>query len=215
MDGFVMAGARPETDHLVMNHERRIQMELRFKVWTPEGKARYDEQEVIAGNYEPMGYVNPTAAQRRIAGLGDEAKEFNVYITKWGDPRRGELREIKFEGRPRGFSTLAFTDEVTDAEGAATKEAKVADEILSRYPEAIRDAWKQVLVIALDNEEYVALRNNAEFPGIERYMDLALLTDLCRAYDSGASLVKLEEYEPAQRIAMVIRETRANYASSK
>jgi hypothetical protein len=114
MDGFVMAGARPETDHLVMNHERRIQMELRFKVWTPEGKARYDEQEVIAGNYEPMGYVNPTAAQRRIAGLGDEAKEFNVYITKWGDPRRGELHEIKFEGRPRGFSTLAFTDEIKE-----------------------------------------------------------------------------------------------------
>jgi|GEM_PF-4450266 hypothetical protein len=44
----------------------------------------------------------------------------------------------------------------------------------------------------------------------ERYMDLALLKDLCRAYDSGASLVKLEEYEPAERIAMAILETRAS-----
>ena len=87
------------------------------------------------------------------------------------------------------------------------------EEMPSRYPEAIKEAWRQVLVFALDNEEYVALRNNAEFPGIERYMDLALLKDLCAAYDAGASLVKLEEYEPAQRIAMVIRETRASLAS--
>ncbi len=91
-----------------------------------------------------------------------------------------------------------------------TKYEDVTDEMPSRYPETIKEAWRQVLVFALDNEEYVALRNNAEFPGIERYMDLALLKDLCRAYDSGASLVKLEEYEPAQRIAMVIRETRAS-----
>ena len=87
------------------------------------------------------------------------------------------------------------------------------EEMPSRYPEAIKEAWRQVLVFALENEEYVALRNNAEFPGIERFMDLALLKDLCAAYDAGASLVKLEEYEPAQRIAMVIRETRASLAS--
>ena len=85
-------------------------------------------------------------------------------------------------------------------------------EVLSRYPEAIKEAWQQVMRIALDNEEYVALRDDDEHPGIEHYMDLALLKDLCRAYDSGASLVKLEEYEPAQRIAMVIRETRAKLA---
>ena len=52
-NGVVIAGARPGTRHLLMNHERRIQMELRFKVWTPEGKARYDAQAVIAGNYAP------------------------------------------------------------------------------------------------------------------------------------------------------------------
>jgi len=61
-----------------------------------------------------MAYVNLTAAQRRIAGVGDEAKESTVYITKWGDPRRGELLEFKLEGRPRGFSTLAFTDEIKE-----------------------------------------------------------------------------------------------------
>lgn len=61
-----------------------------------------------------MASVNLTAAQRRIAGVGDEAKEFTAYITKWGDPRRGELHEIKFEGSPRGFSTLAFTEEAKE-----------------------------------------------------------------------------------------------------
>jgi len=104
-----------------------------------------------------------------------------------------------------------FIDEAKGGPGIIKYE-DVTDEMPSRYPEEIKEAWRQVLVFALDNEEYVALRNNAEFPGIERYMDLALLTDLCRAYDSGASLVKLEEYEPAQRIAMVIRETRAKLA---
>ena len=104
-----------------------------------------------------------------------------------------------------------FEELIGEAEGGPdiTKYEDVTDEMPSRYPETIKEAWRQVLVFALDNEEYVALRNNAEFPGIERYMDLALLTDLCRAYDSGASLVKLEEYEPAERIAMAILETRA------
>ena len=41
---------------------------------------------------------------------------------------------------------------------------------------------------------------------------MALVRDIAQAYNSEASLVKLEEYEPAQRIAMVRRETRADYA---
>ena len=107
-----------------------------------------------------------------------------------------------------------ISDVIDEAEGGPdlTKYEDVTDEMPSRYPGAIKEAWRQLLVLALDNEEYVALRNNAEFPGIERYMDLALLQDLCWAYDSGASLVELEEYEPGQRIAMVIRETRAKLA---
>ena len=103
---------------------------------------------------------------------------------------------------------------IDEAEGGPdlTQYEDVTDEMPSRYPGAIKEAWRQLLVIALDNEEYVALRNNADFPGIKRHMDLALLQDLMQAYDSGASLVKLEKYEPAQRIAMVIRETRARLA---
>jgi hypothetical protein len=144
-------------------------------------------------------------------------------------PRWDELpQEVKYDVNVRLLQELCNVDArgeagswnpdfeklIDEAEGRPdiTKYEDVTDEMLSRYPEAIKEAWQQVMRIALDNEEYVALRDDDEHPGIEHYMDLALLKDLCRAYDSGASLVKLEEYEPAQRIAMVIRETRANYA---
>jgi len=47
---------------------------------------------------------------------------------------------------------------IDEAEGGPdlTKYEDVTDEMPSRYPGAIKEAWRQLLVIALDNEEYVA-----------------------------------------------------------
>jgi hypothetical protein len=123
-------------------------------------------------------------------------EELLTYYPREGEAAHKEAGLFSAEGRPD-----------------ISKYAEVADEMLSRYPEAIHEAWQQVIRIALENEEYVALRDDEEHPGIGQYMALALLNDICQAYDSGASLASFEEYEPLQRIQMVIREALADYAT--
>jgi len=85
-------------------------------------------------------------------------------------------------------------------------------EVLKRYPYVVYEAWGEVMRIALAIEAYASIRNDADFPVIEQSMELALLKDICMAYDGGASLKKMEGYEPALGIEMVRREARANYA---
>jgi hypothetical protein len=213
-----------------------VDLGLQFREMAPEVwwnlQARLQESQGVFDTSEPQAkidqllsrYKEGTQRRAEIIGMWSMALRVAMRDPRWG----GMSLEAGFEINLSLLQDLCNADErgeagswnpalerlIDEAEGRPdlTKYEDVTDEMLSRYPEAIKEAWQQVMRIALDNGEYVALRNNAEFPGIERYMDLALLKDLCRAYDSGASLVKLEEYEPAQRIAMVIRETRAKLA---
>jgi len=88
--------------------------------------------------------------------------------------------------------------------------AEINAEILDSHPTGVEEVWALSMKLALENDRWLALRDDDEHPGISNVMGYLWLKDIAGASDIG----ELEQYDPGARIDDVMSYTVHLYDSN-